>query len=309
MNSPLTLHCGQLRCDIRPDLGGCVAGLWLGAVPVLQSTAAAKLLSVRGAGSYPLVPYSNRVGYGRLHWQGRQMGLPLNFAPEPHAIHGVGWERAWALHEHSDCHAVLHYHHAADATATADTADTTTDKAATTTDSAAWPFAFDSSQRFTLSEQALEMQISITNCSPLPAPAGLGWHPYFAKNANSRVAFAAHGRWEMGPDKLPTGRLAHAGLHTDCRSLAVDHCFDGWDGLVQLQTEALAIRVTSDLRYLVVYTTPERDSIAIEPVSHVNNALALAAETGQQPEALGVRVLQSGQTFSAQMRIELEQKK
>ncbi|MCX8520082.1 MAG: hypothetical protein ORN28_00940, partial [Rhodoferax sp.] len=184
----------------------------------------------------------------------------------------------------------------------ADTATDTTDEA-----TAAWPFAFDSSQRFTLSERALEMQISITNRSPLPAPAGLGWHPFFAKNANTRIAFAAQGRWEMGPDKLPTGRLAHAGLHTDCRSLTVDHCFDGWDGLVQLQTEALAIRVTSDLRYLVVYTTPERDSIAIEPVSHVNNALALAALTALQPEALGVRVLQSGQTLTAQMRIELEQ--
>jgi aldose 1-epimerase len=57
---------------------------------------------------------------------------------------------------------------------------------------------------------------------------------------------------------------------------------------------------------LVVFTTPERDNIAVEPVSHVNNALNIMAQSGAVAEDLGVVVLQPGQTYSCEMRIEVE---
>jgi aldose 1-epimerase len=231
------------------------------------------------------VPYSNRIGYRKLHWDGRDYVLPQNFAPELHTIHGVGWERGWTVDASSDTRTDLSYSHAADE---------------------AWPFAFDSRQTFTLSPDALEMQMSITNRAGVVAPVGLGWHPYFAKSANTQIRFRAAGRWEMGADKLPTSRLANAGLDTGCSSLDVDHCFDGWDGSLELTEAGLRITVASDLTCLVVFTTPVRDSIAIEPVSHVNNALALAQQTGSTPKALGMRVLQPGASFAASMRIQVE---
>lgn len=282
----ISLSSGALRCELRPDLGGCVAGLWFGEQQVLRSTAADQLHDVRISASYPLVPYSNRIAWRRLHWAGQEFELPQNFAPEPHTIHGVGWERPWQVEEASATHAVLGYRHGADAS---------------------WPFAFDSRQTFTLSGNALEMQISITNRADVPAPAGLGWHPYFAKSEATQLRFAAAGRWEMDGDKLPTHRLPNAGLDTDCSSLDVDHCFDAWNGSLQLTEGGLRIQVTSDLDRLVVFTTPGRDSIAIEPVSHVNNALALAQQVGVTPESLGLRVLQAGETFAASMRIQVEQ--
>ncbi len=285
MTSPLTLRSGNLRCELRPDLGGCIAGLWFGAQQVLRSTPATALQDVRVCASYPLIPYSNRIGQRWLRWDGQDYALPQNFAPEPHAIHGVGWERAWAVEENSATQAVLGYHHAADAS---------------------WPFAFDSRQTLTLSADALELQMSITNCASVAAPVGLGWHPYFAKSAATQIRFSAAGRWDMGDDKLPTRRLASTGLDTDCTILDVDHCFDGWNGSLQLTEGGLRLQVTSDLDCLVVFTTPARDSIAIEPVSHVNNALALAQQTGVTPESLGLRVLQPGETFAARMRIQVE---
>ena len=62
----VSLQAGALRCEIQPALGGCVAGLWLGDVPVLRSTPADQLVSARLAGSYPLVPFSNRIGQAKL---------------------------------------------------------------------------------------------------------------------------------------------------------------------------------------------------------------------------------------------------
>jgi len=53
MTEPITLSSASLRCEIKPDLGGCIAGLWLGALLVLRATPASELLSVRQAGSGP----------------------------------------------------------------------------------------------------------------------------------------------------------------------------------------------------------------------------------------------------------------
>lgn len=87
------LQAGSLVCELEPRLGGCIAGLWHGGVPVLRSTPARQLASARQSGSYPLVPFSNRIAQASLQWRGTQHPLVLNNAPEPHAIHGVGWQR------------------------------------------------------------------------------------------------------------------------------------------------------------------------------------------------------------------------
>src|SRR3990167_7559562 len=68
----IRLQAGDLACELEPRLGGCIAGLWLGDVPVLRSTPAAQLASAREAGSYPLVPFSNRIAQATLVWDGTQ---------------------------------------------------------------------------------------------------------------------------------------------------------------------------------------------------------------------------------------------
>jgi aldose 1-epimerase len=278
------LKAGSLVCEIEPQLGGCMAGLWLGGTPVLRSTPAAQLTSARQSASYPLVPYSNRIAQARLQWQGTLYPLVRNNGQEPHAIHGIGWQRPWDLLESDDRYALLSYEHRADA---------------------AWPFAFDASQTFRLREDSLELTLSLTNQSAQPAPAGVGWHPCFVKRPSSHLAFAAAGRWEMGEDKLPTRRVASGGIDADCATLDVDHCFDGWQGEARLRDELFDIRISSNLTRLVVFTLPSRDSIALEPVSHVNNAVALAA-AGTDPASLGLVSLLPGESLSAQMTIFVE---
>jgi aldose 1-epimerase len=171
----------------------------------------------------------------------------------------------------------------------------------------AWPFDFDCSQTFRLGEGTLDLGLSVTNQSAHAAPVGLGWHPYFVKRAGATVQFAASGRWEMGSDKLPTHRAPHAGLNQGIDSLTVDHCFDGWEGALHLRDSEMHITVRSALSRLVVFTTPERDNIAVEPVSHINNALNLMASTGASAESLGVVVLQPGETLSCSMQVAVEE--
>lgn len=280
----IELRAGALRCELVPELGGCIAGLWLGDEPVLRSAPAAQLQSARQSGCYPLVPFSNRIGQATLVWQGTQHPLVRNNGDEPHAIHGVGWQRPWSLLDGDERCAMLAYEHRPDA---------------------GWPFAFDCSQAFRLREDGLELTLALTNQSAQPAPAGLGWHPWFPKRAGSHLAFRANGRWEMGADKLPTTRAPSAGVDAPCAQLDVDHCYEGWDGQAELRDGVLCVRLTSNLRRLVAFTTPARDHLAIEPVSHVNNAMQLYA-AGAPAAELGLVVLQPGESMMAQMAIDVE---
>ena len=280
----IALHAGGLRCAIEPQLGGCITGLWLGDEPVLRSTPPAQLTTARLSSCYALVPFSNRIGHASLVWEGTQHPLVRNNGDEPHAIHGVGWQRPWSVLDQDATSVMLSYEHAADAS---------------------WPFAFDCSHTLRLKPASLEMTLALTNQSGQAAPAGLGWHPFFVKRPGSRIAFHASGRWEMGEDKLPTGRSASRGIDADCASVDVDHCYDGWDGEVRLRDEVLQVRVRSGLTRLVVFTNPAREFVAIEPVSHVNNAVQMVA-AGAPAEDLGLATLQPGETMMAQMTIEVE---
>lgn len=280
----IELKSGALRCEIEPALGGCIAGLWLGDEPVLRSTPAARLASARLAGSYPLVPFSNRIGQARLQWEGTLYPLVRNNGDEPHAIHGVGWQRPWEVLDTDGNYALLAYEHRPDDN---------------------WPFAFDCSQTLRLNDKGLELTLAITSHSQEPAPAGLGWHPYFVKRPGSRIAFSATGRWEMGGDKLPTAHQPSRGLDAECAALDVDHCFDGWDGTAHLRDEVMHVRIHSSMTRLVVFTNGTRDYIAIEPVSHVNNAVSLHA-AGTPADALGLAILKTGDSIMGTMSIEVE---
>lgn len=279
MNS-ISLLSPIWQLALRPDIGGCIEGLWWKGAPVLRSSPRGSLHNVRLSACYPLIPFSNRVAYAKLVWNGTSHPLVKNFTGEEHSIHGIGWQRAWAVLEKADDFCMLSLEHAADSS---------------------WPFAFDASQTFRLHGNALEMTMSITNQSRQSAPVGLGWHPYFVKRAESRIEFDASGIWQMSTEKLPTTLQDSKGLNQECQSLAVDNCFEGWQGRAALRDEKMQIEITSDMRRLVVFTNSEKDFVAIEPVSHANNAMNAgnSKESAQQ----GVVILEAGQSWQVSMQI------
>ncbi|MVQ32197.1 aldose 1-epimerase [Ramlibacter sp. MAH-25] len=282
--SSLQLQSGALACVVEPALGACLRSLTLGTLPVLRPSPA-DLPTARQAGSYPLVPCSNRVANARLAWNGRTWPLTPNNPPEPHAIHGIGWQRAWTVVRHDGASALLALDHPGDAS---------------------WPFAFRCEQALRIEPQALVLELALTNRAPEPAPAGLGWHPFFVKRPGARLQVATTARWQMGEDKLPTVRTPDRGIDQPCDTLDVDHCFDGWDGQAELVDDALAVRVTSSLRHVVVFTNPSRAAVAIEPVSHANNVFGEPAlGEGLPPGLLGRTALAPGETLRAWMRIEV----
>jgi len=273
------LHAGALRLALRPDLGGSIAGLWHGDTPVLRSTEPALLTGARESACFPLVPYSNRLGYRRFRWKGHDHTTLPNFEGSPHSVHGVGWIRPWELVSHSAIDVGLRLRHEPDGH---------------------WPFGFEASQYFSLTPESLVAQMVITNTADVAQPIGLGWHPYFPKRQRSRLHIECSDRWDSDAEKLPVRKVAQPGIDSDVSHLDFDNGFEGWKGPARIRDEKFSLQLRSSLGYLVVYTPQDRDYFCVEPVSHVGNAIHMA-----DPAAHGLRSLQPGESFEASMTLDV----
>ena len=277
--APFELRSGALRLAVRADFGGAIAGLWHSGTPILRSTEPARLASAHESAMFPLVPYSNRLGYRRFRWRGKDYSTRANVAASPHSLHGLGWQRPWAIVSSSALEVVLELRHEGDAD---------------------WPFAFTARQYLALDAASFSARLQLSNDADVEQPVGLGWHPYFVKRPRSRMHIDLSHRWDADPTLLPTRKVAQHGIDSDLSHLDFDNCFEGWRGPARIRDERFSLQLASSLPYLVVYTPPDRDYFCVEPVSHVSNALHMA-----EPAAHGLVALAPGATLDAWLRLDV----
>ncbi len=295
---PLQLEAGAARVLLFPAVGGAIGGFtWRGA-SVLRPIPADAITAteVQRAASYPLIPYSNRIRDARLAFSGKVYPLDRNFGHHPHAIHGVGWKRAWHVNA-----------------ATTTRARLTLDHRARDDEELAWPWPFRATQCLDLSADvqraSLTATLTIQNAGTAPFPFGLGWHPYFPRDATTTASFAAHSVWLNDATHLPERQIDATGPWDFARPRpfgddTIDNVFCGWNGMATLYSPGRGIVTTieadSACRWLVVYAPAGRDFVALEPVTHETDAFNRHAAGVTRT---GMRVLPPGEAFSCTMRI------
>jgi aldose 1-epimerase len=254
---------------------------------MLRSASEAEIKSGKrlGLASFPLVPWSNRIGGGHFRWGGRDLQITLNFVPEPHAIHGIGWDDAWQVEVQGAASITLALDHAGDAR---------------------WPWPFSARQTLTVEENSLTISLSAWNNAAEPAPLAVGHHPYFDLQGAS-LWFNAKRVWMNGDDMLPTTAQPTSGMfdfseHGALESRAVDHCFAGWDGKARIAWEGRprGLIIISDLPAAVVYVPQGGDRFCFEPVPHSNNALNRDDADPPMP------IVAPGESFEAVIRFSAE---
>jgi aldose 1-epimerase len=294
----IELAAGAARAAVDAALGGTIDAFTWHGEPVLRPTPpqARAERNVRLSACYPLVPYSNRIRNALLAFSGVRHRLARNFGDHPHAIHGVGWQRAWTVVASSATHATMALEHDAQGDA-----------------AMSWPWPFRAVQMLDLAASvggaALTATLTIENTGSAPFPFGLGWHPFFARDPTTSLQFEARHVWINDETRLPVERIPAAGAWSfDPPRLigeaTLDHVFCAFGGRATLRSPARAFVTTLEAdtacRHLVVYAPAGRDFAAIEPVTHETDAFNRAAEGAADT---GTRVLPPGGAFSCTMRV------
>ena len=297
----LELATPNARVRLAPHVGGAIASFTFRDRPVLRETPPAALAAgdVRATACYPLVPYSNRIRDARLRYEGRTFALARNFGTQPHAIHGVGWQRAWSVIEASPRHAqVALVHEAAD------------------DEAKAWPWPFRATQTFNLAEDPeapdvarLIVTLTLANIGREPFPFGLGWHPFFVRDAATRIALRAERVWRNDATQLPQRLVAIPRAWEFARpreldDIPLDNVFVGWAGTATIHQPSTTTMATlyadRACSRLVVYAPAQAPFVALEPVTHDTDAFNRAADGAADT---GMRVLPPGAAFSCTMRV------
>jgi aldose 1-epimerase len=294
VTTTLELRAGPARLTLAPEIGGAIAAYEWSDEAILRSTPGEALAAgdVRLFSSYPLIPFSNRIADATLRWGGEAYPLQRFLPGEPQAIHGNGWRRAWNIIEQTPAHATLELVH-----------DSAGDNAKE------WPFPYRARQAFDIAADTLTLTLTISNTGGAPFPFGLGWHPFFPRNAATILGFVAGGVWQTEPTLLPArlDPVPSAWDFSSPRPIAattLDNCFAGWRPPATLRwpDRGLSAAISADAAcdHLVVFIPPGRDFLAVEPVTHMTDAFNRAA-AGQLDT--GTRLLAPGATFSCTMRI------
>jgi aldose 1-epimerase len=286
----LALSSGRLSLQLCPEIGGSIAAFrWDhpagGRIDLMRPLSEADLGAgnVLGMASFPLTPFSNRINEGRFAWRGHNITLPLNALPERHAQHGHGWQRPWQIVETSGDHVTLELNHSPDA----------------------WPFAYRMQQRFRLTGETLELELTAANLSNIAMPYGFGIHPYFPKTARCTLTAGVKEFWEIDHEVMPT-RLVKLPAHADptrgmmISAVDLDNCYTGFDGKATIawpeRLASLKITASTPLSFLVVYAPPSEAYFCVEPVSNSTDAFNLTA-AGRKDT--GMLTLQPEQAVSA----------
>ncbi|KAB7668775.1 aldose 1-epimerase [Plesiomonas shigelloides] len=260
---------GPLYLELVPALGGTVRRFTWHGHDILRPLPDSASATVNQGGSFALVPYSNRIAHGQFEFSGHAYQLARNFGDHPHTIHGNAWQNPWQLSGLGEDFIELTMLHSVDGTDAA-------------TQCAAWPWPYHVVQRFTLRDDELHISLRYHNLAAVTVPVGLGFHPYFPRASEAEIQFTAEHVVLNGEDALPHA-VSAIPERWDYRHWSrpqagsVDNCFAHWDGKAAVRWPNERIMATissSDAAHAILFIPPaDRDFVAIEPVSHINDAI------------------------------------
>jgi aldose 1-epimerase len=283
----ITLIVGPSKAEIVPEMGAGLAGLWAGKKPVLRPWSGRAENGPFALACNLLVPFSNRISSEGFAYEGKWHPVAANLPGEACPIHGDGFRRSWQI-----------------VALTHDRADLRLDSGEI------GPFRHSATVSYQLTQSSLESRLAVTNTGDLPLPFGLGLHPWFPRDSDTRLQFSATGQWPEGPDHLPT---SHSPVRFETRCPWdqpaplpqgwINCGFSGWNGTARIEQGAAAVSVqitSTGLGTTLLYSPSARAGFfCFEPVSHPVDAHNL-------PDQPGLVRLAPGATLAASMTLNWE---
>lgn len=218
---------------------------------------------------FPLVPWSNRITHGGFEHDGVFYPIHANRTEEHYPIHGSGWLQWWRVAEKGENRIKL---------------------ALESREFDRSPYHYRSTQTFQLLPEGLQIDLTVTNMGNQTLPFGLGLHPYFPRNAQTRLSFKAEGVWLSGVDPIPIEHTTEFPATWDYNVPAtlegplIDNCYTGWNGraiITYPDRDLTLTMVMPDCNgYTLLYRPPKQDYFCLEPITHPINAFHMPDQPG-----------------------------
>nr|WP_295930384.1 aldose 1-epimerase [uncultured Dyadobacter sp.] len=260
------------RFVVVPELGGIVRQLSLRKGVTLFSllktppTPQALVEDTQSA-SELLFPFASRIPEGKYKFLGKYYQLARNENGGLNAIHGLVRKKQFHLEEQ-----VIHADHAA------------IQLSQTIDQPEGYPFEVHFTIRYTLyADGRFEVRYDAKNNGSAPCPAMFGWHPYFQlgnEQADAwKISIPSEKLVTFNENLIPIGTEP---FHVEKPALlyrkTFDNCFivnsPGQHAVTELisENQDVTLRIDQEtgegkFNYLVVYTPPARDCVAIEPLT------------------------------------------
>ncbi len=288
--SVIRLSDRDLNVEILPEAGGWISAFWSEArgertdwfVPRPQADSGSTAW-----GSFPLVPFSNRIRDGRFTWDGEEHRIAATEKNGPHAIHGHGRAVSWQVESFSETRAELSYVYPGED----------------------WPFPYKARQAFELVDGTFDISMTLENIGMKTMPGGLGHHPYLPWRSGPVLSTSFALIWPAVDGVLPTGSEGIPGdldfSVAEGRALprGLDTGFSGWSShaLLHWPEEGLSLEIDGSeaLSHCILFTPEDKPFFCMEPVTHCIDAINLAAAG---VAGTGIQAVPPGGKLVASMR-------
>jgi aldose 1-epimerase len=221
-----------------------------------------------------LFPFSNRIADGRYIFANEVYNFPVNFPHEKNSIHGILLESNFKVVYNSAIseEAILKVEHK------------------TTGEEPGYPFKVAISIEYKLNKDGFSCTTVIENNDSKTIPVGDGWHPYFkigSKMDDCILSLPVECSYEVDQRMIPTGkRLEEKEFNKPVKigSAKFDTGYKltntgGNIHYTTLENPVHKIKLVfwqeggeGKYNYLQIYIPPDRQSIAIEPMTCLANA-------------------------------------
>lgn len=260
----ITLQNNKIKLDLLPEIGGRISSLICDDFHVLRPIPVHDLKSIHlfKGGSFPLVPFSNRIKNAKFNFN--ELEYNLNQNAFPHAIHGHGYLSEWSIVERSNASAKIIYRHQPD--------------------KLGWPWSYEITQSIHLNNFSCIIELKLTNSSNSIMPFGFGIHPFFNFNDEIRLKFSASREWDGQPEDFPTKTKAIENNFNirNGRALWKNEktvCYENFAGKVKIiwpyKKKKITMKVDKIFNHLIVHVPKGGEYFCIEPVSHPTDGFNL----------------------------------
>lgn len=262
--------------EVIPELGGRLNGLWLSDDSSQRNvidgfSTEEDLVNDTFYHNVLLFPFVNRLENGAYTYNDSKYNFPINEPATGNALHGFIFDKSLKIEETqiTDKETSIHL------------------KYTYNKEFEYYPFNADVDvyYRLTASNQ-MQFEIQVKNTGDESLPFATGWHPYFTFNRNVddvTLTLPACELIMVNSNLIPTGSVEKDERFLNGKQIQSDKLDNSFrlnpesdDHIVVLESEQdkckITIQMNGSIKYTHVFVPPDRQSIAVEPVTSNVNA-------------------------------------